>query len=230
MVRINRRQTRLRLVINNSLPDRRSSDPPATRCRNIKIGSKLFDMTDPGIFDLAPSDLLDCSLRDSTASGHFAPAPFRGLEVRQNGLVEGTHVADSSPDFGFTQPSNGVKLSLRCLRMGRPRVPAAATSPIVSTFIENVEALLPVSFPAVETETDRIEALAKRAGVGRETIRRAMRGGASCRLDIVAKIASALGVTTPQLLTQGFGTMRAAEQRASARQEPIPTRRTSQGA
>ncbi len=110
--------------------------------------------------------------------------------------------------------------------MPRPRQPSAPTSSIGYTFTENVEALLPVAFSGVTTETDRILALGRRAGVGKETIRRAMRGGASPKLDIVAKIAAGLGVTTPELLTQGFGAMRAEQLQSQARQERVVRLRT----
>lgn len=217
---------RLRLVVNNDLPSSDSATPPPTNARALKVRSQLFDVTDSGVLDLATGDLLKRPLGDAATSRDLSPSPLGRLEVGQDVFVKRGHTPNSSPEFGFTQPSTGGGSSLGYERMPRPRSPVAKTLPDITTFIENVEALLPVSFPGYETETDRYGALANRADVGRETIRRAMRGGAACRLDIVAKIAAALGATTAQLLTPGFGVLRAEQQRAIARQEPLPTRRS----
>lgn len=221
----NKHQARLHLVVNNDLPAGRSGNPPRARRRNLKVRRKLFDMTDPRIFNLSPGDLLNRPLRDSAASGHLAPAPLRGLEMGQNRLVQGAHSAEGSPVFGFTQPNNGVDGPVRWLRMPRPRTPSSPTSPAMGHFIENVEALLPVSFPLDSVPTDRIEALAKRSGVGKETIRRALKGDAKSRVDTLEKVSGALGAALAQMMTPGYGALRAREQLASARQEPMPTRR-----
>lgn len=218
-------QAPLRLVVSNDLPAGSGRDPPRARRRNLKVRSKLLDMTDARILDLSTSDLLDGSLGDPAAGGHFAPAPLRGLEMRQNGLVQGAHSAEGSPVFGFTQPNNGVDGAVRWLGMPRPRTPTSPTSPAMGHFIENVEALLPVSFPLDSVATDRIEALAKRSGVGKETIRRALKGDAKSRVDTLEKVSSALGAALAQMMTPGYGALRAREQLASARQEPMPTRR-----
>lgn len=223
------KRAHLRLVINNELPARDSRDPSLpTRRRRLKVRGELLDMTDPRIFDLASSDLLDRPLRNSTAGGNLTPAPLRGLEVRQNGFVHGRHGGDSNPVFGFMQPSNGVSLSIGSQSMaGRPPKASVPTSEIGQTFAENVAALLPVTFPEALNETAQIKALGKASGVGRETIRHAIRGGRSPSLDAVASIARGLGVTINDLLMKGFGTQRAAYIRSQARQEPaaIPTRR-----
>jgi hypothetical protein len=205
-----------RLVVDNSAMDgyTPSLDRP------LKVRSKLFDMADSGIFDLAAGDLLDRSLGDTASSGNLAPASLGRLEACQNELVHRSHGANDSPVFGFTQPSNGGSLSLRFSRMGRPRQPSAPKSRIGKVFTENVEALLPLVFSNERTETKRIEALAKEVNVGKETIRRAIRGGASSRLDVVDSIAQGLGVTAPQLLTPGYGAVRVAEIKAQARHEP----------
>lgn len=215
----------LRLVVSNDSPAGHSGHPPRARRRNAKVRRQLLDMTDPRICDLSASNLLDCSLRDSTASGHLAPAPLRGLEMRQNGFVQGAHTAEGSPVFGFTQPSNGADSLVRWPDMPRPRTPASPTSPAMEHFIANVWALLPVSFPLDSTDTDRIEALAKRAGVGQETVRRALKGDAKSRVDTLEKVSGALGAVLAQMVTPGYGALRAREQLASARQEPLPTRR-----
>lgn len=219
-------QAPLRLVVSNDLPAGHSGDtPPRARRRNLKVRRKLLDMTDSGIFDLSTGNLLDCSLRDSTASGHLAPASLGGLELRQNGLVQGAHDTEGSPVFGFTQPSNGADSLVRWPRMPRPRTPVSPTSPAMEHFIANVGALLPVSFPLDGTDTDRIEALARRAGVGKETVRRALKGDAKSRVDTLEKVSGALGAVLAQMVTPGYGALRAREQLASARQDPLPTRR-----
>ncbi len=217
----------MRLVINNGSAAGSSGHPPLPLSRSPKVRRELFDMTHTRIGDLAPSDLLQRPLRDAAPRGHLTPAPLGGLELHQNVFVHGTHAADNNPVSGFTQPSNGVPLSIRSSGMGRPRQPSAPTSMIGAVFTQNAEALLPVSFPSEANETARIAALAKRIKVGKETIRRAIRGGASSRLDIIDKIANGLGVTTPELLTSGFGAMRAAELQAQARQEPTARSRAT---
>lgn len=63
--------------------------------------------------------------------------------------------------------------------------------------------LMQVAFPRATNETDQIKALAKRSGVGAETIRAALKGMRSPRLVAVDAIARALGLSVSDLLTIG---------------------------
>ena len=217
------KQARLRLIINNDLPvGRECSLAPSG---GPEVRSQLLDMTNPRIFDLSPRDLLDGALRDTAASSNVRPTPFRRLEAFQDEFVHRSHNVDSNPGCGFTQPSNGADSLVRWPPMPRPRTPVSPTSPAMEHFIANVRALLPVSFPLDGTDTDRIEELAKRAGVGKETVRRALKGDAKSRVDTLEKVSGALGAVLAQMVTPGYGALRAREQLASARQEPLPTRR-----
>lgn len=220
-------RAKLCLVTLNGLTVGNSRNLRLTTNRTTKISRKFLDMTDPRVLNFSTGNLLYRSLRDSTASSHSTPLPLRALEIGQDIFMKGTHIAEDRPVFGVMQPSNGADSSLRYPGMGRPRQPAAQKSHIGSVFTQNAEALLPVSFPVEPNATKRIEALARRIGVGKETIRRAIKGGASSRLDIIDKIAVGLGVTTPELLTPGYGEMRAAELQHQARQEPALRRRAA---
>jgi len=219
----------LRLVINNQSPVR-SDSPPRPANGRLEIGSELFDMTDARIFDLAPSDLLDRSFGDSATRGHLTPAPLRGLKSRQNELIHRSHAPDNNPGSGFMQPSNGSGLSIRYTGMaGRPPKASLPTSKVGQIFAENVSALLSAVFPLEGHETGRIKALAKSTGVGKETIRHAIRGGRSPSLDAVASIAEGLDVTISDLLTKGFGAQRAEHLRTQASRQAPTTRQRRPG-
>lgn len=67
---------------------------------------------------------------------------------------------------------------------------------------------MPQAFPNAENETDQIAALAGRSGVGKETIRAALKGERSPRLVAVDAVARALGVSVAELLTVGKASSR----------------------
>lgn len=66
---------------------------------------------------------------------------------------------------------------------------------------ENIIDRLSDAFPRAATETAQIEALAKRSGVGEETIRGIMRLERSPRLETIDAIARALGTSASELIT-----------------------------
>lgn len=215
-------QARLRLVVNNAELAKDIGDTPGTTKRALEVNRQRLDVADTGIFDLPSRDLLDRAFGEPCLGRHLTPVPLGRLKTLQNELVHRTHRRNDNPDFGFTQPSNGGDSSIGFAGMSRPRQPAIRKTTIGAILTENAEALLPLAFPAETNQTNQIASLAKRVGVGKETIRRAIRGGASSRLDIVDSIAQGLGVTTPELLTPGFGVRRAAELRLQAQATPPP--------
>lgn len=87
--------------------------------------------------------------------------------------------------------------------MGRPKTPTLPQDLIGSLLRDRILELMPQAFPTAENETDQILALAKRSGVGRETIRAALKGERSPRLVAVDAIARALGLSVAELLTVG---------------------------
>lgn len=214
-------QPQLRLVVNNNELTEGSSIAAWPLKRAPKVDRKGFNVADARVFDLPASDFFNRSFREPCLRSYLAPATLRGLQTLQDELVHQTHRPKDSPENGFTQPSNGGDSPIGLSGMGRPRQPAARKTTIGAILTENAEALLPVSFPGETNQTNQIAALAKRMGIGKETVRRAIRGGASSRLDIVDSIAQGLGVTTPELLTPGFGLRRAAELRLQSRAEPL---------
>lgn len=87
--------------------------------------------------------------------------------------------------------------------MGRPKTPSLPGDLIGKLFRDRILELMPQAFPAAENETDQIAALASRSGVGKETIRAALKGERSPRLVAVDAIARALGMSVSELLTVG---------------------------
>lgn len=84
--------------------------------------------------------------------------------------------------------------------MGRPPKAAQPTTPGGMILRENINYLAPRVFRKARNETEWKYELAKRSGIGAETIRRILRGEGSPRLDIVESLASALGVSLVQIL------------------------------
>jgi len=87
--------------------------------------------------------------------------------------------------------------------MGRPKTPSLPQDLIGSLLRDRILELMPQAFPTADNETDQIIALAKRSGVGRETIRAALKGERSPRLVAVDAIARALGLSVAELLSVG---------------------------
>lgn len=107
----------------------------------------------------------------------------------------------SRPEFGRTQPDNGVSFALPWERMGRPRVPAKAKGTVEALIGQQLRAWVALAFPdrKYATYTKKIEALAKRSGVGKETIRNILQGSQSARIDNLYSIVEALGRTMTEL-------------------------------
>jgi transcriptional regulator with XRE-family HTH domain len=84
--------------------------------------------------------------------------------------------------------------------MGRPKKQSTPKDAIGQIFATNVEARLAAAFPKAKNETERFELLGKRSGVGKETIRAAMRGERSPTLVTLDAIARALGTSSAALL------------------------------
>lgn len=91
-----------------------------------------------------------------------------------------------------------------CRGMGRPKTPSRPPlEPEAQLFRDRMEELLPMAFPRLSTDTDRIQALAKRAGIGAETIRTAIKGERNPTLTVLAAIARGLGISLSQLFSAG---------------------------
>jgi transcriptional regulator with XRE-family HTH domain len=106
--------------------------------------------------------------------------------------------------------------------MGRPKTPSLPQDLVGKLFRDRLLELMPQAFPHAENETDLIAALASRSGVGKETIRAALKGERSPRLVAVDAIARALGLSVAELLTVG----KAGEQDDSPFRTPV-TRATA---
>lgn len=84
--------------------------------------------------------------------------------------------------------------------MGRPKTPSVTKDVIGQLFRDRVTELMVAAFPQAPNETEQIKALAKRSGVGKETIRAALKGERSPRLVAVDAVARALGMSIAELL------------------------------
>lgn len=116
-----------------------------------------------------------------------------------------SYLPDGSPVSGGTQPDKGTNCAVRYLRMGRPKKnlpkPVTPGDVIGSILANNITERLPGAFPRASNETAQIEALAKRSGVGEETIRTMLRLERSPRLNTIDAIARALGTSASELIT-----------------------------
>jgi transcriptional regulator with XRE-family HTH domain len=70
--------------------------------------------------------------------------------------------------------------------------------------MDNIRALAVQVFPRHPNETEWMLRLAKRAGIGKESVRRMVKGIGSPRLDNVEAVAHALGVSLTDLLSSQF--------------------------
>jgi len=86
------------------------------------------------------------------------------------------------------------------LRMGRPRKPPQFDNPLSALIAEHVEAGLTRYFGKYRTRTLQIEALATRASVGEETIRRMLVGEGSPSVDNLESVAKAMGADAATFL------------------------------
>lgn len=113
-------------------------------------------------------------------------------------------IQESNPVSGFTQPEGGVPFPIAYRPMGRPKTPSLpALDTDAQFFRDRMEELLPLAFPKLENDTARIKALAKRCGVGAETIRTAIKGERSPTLTILGAISRGLGISLSQLFSPG---------------------------
>lgn len=86
------------------------------------------------------------------------------------------------------------------MTVGRPQKVVTPKDIIGQILIDNIEARWYRAFPLASTHKERLEALAKRSGVGKETLRKMMKGDQSPRIDTVDKVARALGTSCDVLL------------------------------
>jgi len=100
--------------------------------------------------------------------------------------------------------------------MGRPKTPTLPNDVIGRLLRDRLLELMPLAFRSAENETDQIAELAKRSGVGKETIRSALKGERSPRLVAVDAMARALGLSVAELLTVP---------KAAKADDPFPKRR-----
>lgn len=169
-----------------------------------EVPGESLDSRDSGVIPFHASYLLDASLWDTGLLCDFRPLPFAFLQLLDDIAMDGLrHIPDDSPVYGFMQPENGMVLSLRSALMGAGR-PQKAVTPkdiISQILIDNVEARWRAVFPHAGSDKDRLEALSRRSGVGKETLRMMMKGVQSPRIDTVDKVARALGTTCASLLS-----------------------------
>lgn len=124
---------------------------------------------------------------------------------------------ENNPVSGFSQPEGGMIFPIAYRRMGRPKTPSLqALDADTQFFRDRMEELLPIAFPRLDNDTARIKALAKRCGIGAETIRAAIKGERSPTLTVLGALARGLGISLSQLFSPGpviLKTTRSAEQR-----------------
>src|SRR5262245_21939659 len=102
-------QTRLRLVVNNAdLPKSNRGHTTRPPKGPLKVRRESFDVAHARIFDFPTSDFFYRSLRETGVGSHLTPPPLRRLQALQDKLVHQTHSPKDKPEFGSTQPSNGV--------------------------------------------------------------------------------------------------------------------------
>lgn len=107
--------------------------------------------------------------------------------------------AQIKPVFGIMQPALGGLAPVTFRPVGRPPKLPQLTG-INKVLSDNIRLRMVGAFPAASTDTERIAALAAKAGIAPETIRRIVVGETNPRLDNIEAIAVAFGVTAAVLL------------------------------
>lgn len=107
-----------------------------------------------------------------------------------------------SPISGIMQPTLGMYGRVPWPPMGRKRTPKApaALDPLVELLGRNVETRMQERYATIESDSERVKALAKASGVGRSTIWRIIKGETATSVDKLAKLARALDVSPEHLL------------------------------
>lgn len=108
---------------------------------------------------------------------------------------------ECKPGFRFMQPEQGSSSVLAYVRMGRPKKISTPKDIINQVLADNILSRLDGAFPRARNQTEQLKMLAKRSGVGMETLRMAIKAERSLRIDLVDKIARAFGTSAAQLLT-----------------------------
>lgn len=99
------------------------------------------------------------------------------------------------------QPEQGSSSVLAYMRMGRPKKISTPKDIINQVLADNILSRLDGAFPRARNQTEQLKMLAKRSGVGMETLRMAIKAERSLRIDLVDKIARAFGTSAAHLLT-----------------------------
>lgn len=201
----------LRLVVSNaSVQKQKKSRANPSRYprlaafgRSAKVKGKGLNRVDSGVQPLLAGYLLDAPLGDAGVLSDTGPLPFTLLQLVNYVAMDGLgHMPDNKPVFGLMQPEKGGDSSLRLLPMtaGRPQKAVTPKDIIGQILIDNVKARWHRAFSAASSDKERLEHLARRSGVGKETLRKMMKGEQSPRIDTVDKVARALGTTCDELL------------------------------
>jgi hypothetical protein len=101
--------------------------------------------------------------------------------------------ADSNPELGFMQPEHGFSPVVRSGPMGRPRKEVEPKGPLEAKIGAQLSIWMARSLRKYPTEKQQITALAKRSSVGKETVRKILRGTQSAQIDSLHAITEALG-------------------------------------
>lgn len=118
---------------------------------------------------------------------------------------------ECTPEFGVTQPENGILLRVRLAHMGRRRKPLKSKGQLEAEVGMRLRSWMALALRKFGSETRQIEVLAKRSGVGKETIRKIIYGAQSARIDNLSSLATGLGRTLVELFSESI-------------QEPEPAR------
>lgn len=159
-------------------------------------------MTNAGVFDLSPSDLLDRALRDAGRLGDGRPRTLGRAQFADDVFVHRVHderILD--PSSGFCNPLMGAKSPENNKPMkGKPK---SRKIPGFMRFVlaENVSKLMNRAY---KESRNKPKALSLDAGVSLSTIQRILEMKSGATLDSIEQVASAFDLSTYQVLIPGL--------------------------
>lgn len=122
--------------------------------------------------------------------------------------------------FENLQTRNGNDPHIPFLSVGRPPKAAQNTTPAGRILADNIRHLAALTWPDKPGETEWLIALGRRSGVGKETVRRMVKGIGHARLDNIEAVAHAFSVSLIDLLSA---------QRKDAKLDPHPDEAPARG-
>lgn len=170
-----------------------------------EVRSQGLDRRHARVSDFAPSDLFKGPLGYTALFGNGCPAAFSGLETLDYVLVNGFHMpADTRPNLGSAQPGRGPDGELICISVGRRSKKDRPPAFIQQVLSENVRALRDRKYPDVAHETAANKLLAKASDTSLSQIQRIIALEVAAGIDVVERLAIALGVRPQDMLEPYF--------------------------